>query len=127
MIKALSQYLVTIGTEQDQPVIDTDKLEKLIRGEIPAELHSIVMVDETDGLDNSAIVWIYIVEPKSGDGDGLYAFVDRARAEDYASRFHDAVVHEEMLMKDSAAAQFLIDTSGDDPEPEDAGNQKGTS
>lgn len=48
--------------------------------------------------------------------DGLYAFEDEHRARDFASRYADAVVSEEVVMNDSAAGQFLIDTADDDPD-----------
>jgi hypothetical protein len=122
----VSQYLVTIGVEGEERLIAGDELEELIRSLVPPGVHSLVMADDTDGAEGSFPARVYIVERQTGDGDGLYAFVDCARAEDYANRYDGAVVHEEMLMNDSAAAQFLIDTSEDDPEPEDAGSQTGT-
>ena len=48
--------------------------------------------------------------------DGIYVFEDEHRARDYATRYSDAVLTEEVVMNDSAAAQFLIDTADDDPD-----------
>jgi hypothetical protein len=50
--------------------------------------------------------------------DGLYVFEDEHRARDFAGRHADAVVSEEVVMNDSAAAQFLIDTAEEDPDEE---------
>jgi len=59
---------------------------------------------------------IHIVERATGDGDNLYAFEDEDRAREFAERYPGAIVHEEILMNDCAAAQFLIDTAEDEPE-----------
>jgi len=47
--------------------------------------------------------------------DGLYAFVDEHRAREFADRYGDAaLVSQETVMSDSAAAQFLIDNPAED-------------
>jgi hypothetical protein len=56
-------------------------------------------------------VWIV---NRTDEFDGLYVFEDEHRARDFAKRYRDAVVSEEVVMNDSAAAQFLIDTADDD-------------
>ncbi len=60
-------------------------------------------------------VWIV---NRTEEVDGLYVFEDEHRARDYASRYSDAVVSEEIVMNDSAAGQFLIDTADDDVDDE---------
>jgi len=60
-------------------------------------------------------VWIV---NRTEEVDGLCVFEDEHRARDYASRYSDAVVSEEIVMNDSAAGQFLIDTADDDVDDE---------
>ena len=56
-------------------------------------------------------VWIV---NRTDEVDGLYVFEDEHRARNYASRYVDASISEEVVMNDSIAAQFLIDTADDD-------------
>lgn len=65
--------------------------------------------------DDTAVDHVWIVN-RIDEVDGLYVFRDEHRARDYASRYSDAVVSEEVVMNESAAAQFLIDTADDDPD-----------
>jgi hypothetical protein len=59
-------------------------------------------------------VWIV---NRIGEVDPLYVFVSEDHAREYAARFADAVISEEVVMNGSAGAQFLIDTF--EPEDED--------
>lgn len=62
-------------------------------------------------------VWIV---NRTDEYDGLYVFLDEHRARAYAERHDGAVIGEEVLMNDSAAAQFLLDTADEDTEEQDA-------
>jgi len=67
-----------------------------------------------------ASVWIV---NRTDEYDGVYVFTDEDRAREYAARHDGAVVGEEVVMNDSAAAQFLIDTADDSgDEDSDDGN-----
>ena len=49
------------------------------------------------------------------DVDGLHVFEDEDQARDFARRYADAVMSEEVVINRSAGAQLLIETAADDP------------
>jgi hypothetical protein len=73
------------------------------------------MPEEERLMSTEHYVWIV---NRLDEVDGLYVFEGEHRARDFASRYADAVVSEEMVMNDSASAQFLIDTADDDADGE---------
>lgn len=58
---------------------------------------------------------VYVVPRNTDDGLSLCVFEDEHRARQYAGLHPGALVYPEMLMNDSAAGQFLIDSAGEEP------------
>ena len=72
-------------------------------------------------MDSNDITHVWIVN-RTGEADPLYVFVDHAQAEEYAERYTDAVIAEEVVMDRAAGAQFLTDTH--EPDDEEAGHPR---
>lgn len=71
-------------------------------------------VDERAGADLPSHV--HLVERDTGDGDGLYAFVDLEQAREFAARYPGAIRTEEVLLSRAAGARFLAATRDEEAE-----------